>query len=65
MANAKKCDRCGKLYSESDLLEKFKFKDSEWRYSLKYDAHPYPAHQLDLCPDCLKSLYSWLCMENN
>ena len=61
---AKKCDRCNKFYDSKEIMKKFKATDSEWRYSLIYDCHPYPAHTLDLCPDCLESLYSWFCMED-
>lgn len=63
--NAKQCDRCGKCYTSEEEVNSFSLTDERWRYNLTYDAHPYGTFVKDLCPDCLKSLYSWFKMENN
>lgn len=59
MASVKQCDRCGAIikYSErSDNLER-----QWWRYLIRRDAYPYPQiDDIDLCVDCLRSLYNWL-----
>lgn len=59
MASVKQCDRCGTIikYSKrSDNLE-----EHWWRYSISKDAYPYPRiDNIDLCDDCLHSLYNWL-----
>ena len=54
---AKKCDRCGKFYTQDDHL---KDKEENWRYAIVYDAHPYESITKDLCPQCLKDLKEWL-----
>ena len=63
MGKAIVCDRCGKFYLGNDLLKEFKAGDESWRYSVEFDAHPYPARKFELCSDCLKSLCSWLKQE--
>ena len=63
MGNAKQCDRCKQYYVKEDLFKDFSLTDERWRYMIEFDAHPYPAHKIDLCPDCIKSLYSWLKQE--
>ena len=70
MANAKKCDRCGKFYTSSE-----KRLDSQGRYlkgitmdGLKYTYSPGCINQtctkyqkqVDLCPDCSEKLILWL-----
>lgn len=63
MGSAKRCDRCKQFYIKEDLFKEFSLTDERWRYSIEFDAHPYPAHKLDLCVKCTKSLYSWLKQE--
>lgn len=68
MADAKKCDRCGKLYepyNKSRLygtmrVSAFAFMIENRGYSLD--------ERYDLCPDCMKFLQKWFkgkeCEEN-
>lgn len=56
MANAKQCDRCSAYYTIPDLTKisphviRYNFKDS-------YGKRKY--RELDLCPECEKSLEEW------
>ena len=59
MSDCKCCDRCGKIYSRSEMINSFNLNDVRWRYSLHYDAHPYDEYEKDLCATCLNSLYLW------
>ena len=58
MAEAKKCDRCGKLYS----INLFGNLDKEWNlYKILKECYPdSESHYIDLCDDCKKELYEWL-----
>ncbi len=61
MASAYKCDRCGTFYDSSDIFKYDGTEDSEaWRYTLVKDCHPYPDHNIDLCPACKVMLYEWI-----
>lgn len=51
MGNAKKCDRCGKLFEKNTVITLKKFKLT------KLDA--YRNKQVDLCGACMKSLDKW------
>ena len=48
MANAKKCDRCGKYYDKND--------HKIWLYTASPDAR----NALDLCDECVTELKKWL-----
>jgi hypothetical protein len=58
MSEAKKCDRCGKLYDPEEIV--FDYSDMRFRYYLSKDCHPYPEFRLDLCKECRVDLYKWL-----
>lgn len=47
MANAKKCDRCGKYYDKND------------RKMWLYTANPDARNALDLCDECVTELKKW------
>lgn len=50
MANAKKCDRCGKFYTRMHT----------GAIEVNVDNHPYPPNRLDLCDECTDELYKFL-----
>lgn len=56
MANAKRCDRCGKIYDHIDDEKKaffiFKYNSS--------DIRGWPDERLDLCNDCYKDLEKFI-----
>ena len=58
MADAKKCDRCGKLYDPEEI--DIDYSDMRLRYVILKDCHPYPEMRLDLCKECHINLYRWL-----
>ena len=58
MSNAKKCDRCGKLYDTEEEIA-IDYSDMRFRYTILKDCHPYPEMRLDLCKDCRLDLYKW------
>lgn len=49
--DAKKCDRCGKLYARYDAVPDLSL--------IKY-VHPFGDSRIDLCPDCQKMLEDFL-----
>lgn len=57
MGEAKRCDRCRRLFSEEELIE-----DKEaWRYDVTKDCHPYDSViTFDLCLSCKRELMRWL-----
>ena len=60
MANAKKCDRCGKYY---DKNQKFKIKNTTTDFAdgIKFTGvKGYDSSQFDLCDDCIEKLYNFL-----
>ena len=60
MSEAKKCDRCGKLYNPELIISDIDYSDMWWIYVLIKDYHPYPEMRLDLCKECRVGLYKWL-----
>lgn len=58
MSEAKKCDRCKKLYDREEIV--INYSDIRLRYALIKDCHPYPELRLDLCKECRIALYEWL-----
>ena len=51
MGNAKKCDRCGKLYEITTVIAKKKYKITK--------LNEYRSKQVDLCESCMNSLDKW------
>ena len=56
MSNAKKCDRCGKFYTE----ELGEISEEWWRYNVTRDCYPYETITKDLCRECKEALMVWL-----
>ena len=50
--NAKKCDRCGKLYEPETIIEGYRLT----RYSQFNSRYQ---KKIDLCPECHESLKKW------
>ena len=50
MANADKCDVCGKLFTRDCVPD----------ITIHRYYHGYGAERYDLCPDCQKELETWL-----
>jgi hypothetical protein len=50
MANAYKCDVCGKLYTRACVPD----------ITINHYHHGYGSDRYDLCPDCQKELETWL-----
>lgn len=68
MADAKKCDRCGRFYIEKDKVKlvnhpKFILKDRAISWINVYDRGDNVVGSFDLCDDCAKKLYHFLCNE--
>ena len=61
MAEAKKCDRCGKYYDTN----KGKSIRGIYVNSIKIIAGSSLHMSLDLCDDCIDKLYKFLKLENN
>lgn len=58
--NAKKCDRCGKLYEYYSGNEN-KEKANAIRFlEAEYGATVYKCNSYDLCPECMAELIDWL-----
>lgn len=55
---AKKCDRCGKLYEHSEIIEDYN-SDPRMRYGIFKDCHPQGEVRFDLCKACRKDFYKW------
>lgn len=60
MANARKCDRCGKLYEEYNTDNNSKKFNAIMPVSLDYERKYYPRKVMDLCPECMTKLANWL-----
>lgn len=57
--NAKKCDRCGKLYEyEEPKLTKIGKIGKIDTYGIAWELHCYNCF-IDLCPDCLNDFKKW------
>lgn len=64
MADAKKCDRCGKYYDDESSKDKnFKVNGITVHKMALIDACDYPIHNYDLCDQCARDLFHWLCNE--
>ena len=61
MSDAKKCDRCKRLYDPEDISTFIRVSDSQaWRYSVIRDNHPYKETKVDLCVKCIVKLEKFL-----
>ena len=59
MANAKKCDRCGRLYEFYDGERVFASGARYTKFCLCHHS-TCAEHNFDLCPPCMKSLMIWI-----
>lgn len=61
MANAKKCDRCGKFYAYEDKKFSIDTSNEKIIYGLFLDfGVEWIRRQYDLCDDCARKLYDFL-----
>lgn len=60
MANAMKCDRCGKLYESYNTKKDNKNINGFIPVNLDVDRKYYSHGVTDLCPDCMKEFQNWL-----
>lgn len=59
MSNAKKCDRCGKLYEERRIYPRPQIKIID-EYSETCQRAYMDLQDLDLCQNCKNSFFKWL-----
>ena len=60
MANAKRCDRCGKFY-DKNLKYRGRKASDEFRSGVAYvTSHGFYGNTIDLCDDCLTKLDRFL-----
>lgn len=60
MAEAMKCDRCGKFYvfyGKNITVDRWKYKVNGFRYTFNRAG---TGEGMDLCPDCLQKLYEFM-----
>lgn len=55
MANAKKCERCGRLYEEKELGSLVELAKSLMEFNSKFT----PTVRCDLCDECKRSFDEW------
>ena len=60
MANAMKCDRCGKLYESYNTKKDNKNINGFIPVNLDVDRKYYSHGVTDLCPDCMKEFQNWM-----
>ena len=60
MANARKCDRCGKLYEEYNVGNNNKKPNGIQLISLDTSRKYFGYFLMDLCPDCMAQFQEWL-----
>lgn len=60
MANAMKCDRCGKLYESYNTKKDSKNINGFIPVNLDVDRKHYSHGVMDLCPDCMKEFQNWM-----
>ena len=64
MADAKKCDRCGKYYDdESSKDRNFRVNGIPIHQMALIDACDHHICEYDLCNECARDLFHWLCNE--
>lgn len=62
MAYAKKCDRCGRYYDDENSKDKnFRVNGITVHQMALIDACDHPIHEYDLCDQCARDLFHWLC----
>jgi hypothetical protein len=62
MANAKRCDRCGRFY---DFYEGIEFTAGANKYIYVILASPANERRFDMCPDCMRQVIRFLHNESN
>lgn len=64
MSNAKKCDRCGKLYEN---YEGYEVENGGNKYNILTLLHHWKtvSRSYDLCPKCMESLIEWITEADN
>lgn len=62
MANAKKCDRCGKYYTEveADVFDQIAKNFSNLFKTERTERTETIAELMDFCPSCSKSFKKWM-----
>lgn len=55
--NAKKCDRCGKLY---ELYDGIKFQPTSNSYYIVRFENALIGRDFDMCPDCMKKIIEFM-----
>ena len=60
MANAKKCDRCGKFYDEYNTCRNNKKPNGIQVISLDTNHKYFEYALIDLCPECMDQFQEWL-----
>ncbi|MCE5213991.1 MAG: hypothetical protein LLF83_04645 [Methanobacterium sp.] len=65
MANARKCDRCGKLYEEYNVGYNKKKPNGIQLISLDTSHKYFGYFLMDLCPDCMDQFQEWLKQQNS
>lgn len=67
MANAMKCDRCGKYYENEKLVGEesasFSYTTYDHRISLEKGYKYRVSGHFDLCPACTQEIFKWLGIE--
>lgn len=62
MANVKRCDRCGNYYEKSTV--KYKPTGDAIPTIVLYTNSNLPMHYIDLCDNCMQTLFNFLKGEN-
>lgn len=62
MANAKRCDRCGRFY---DFYEGVEFTAGANKYTYVILASAGAERRFDMCPDCMRQVIRFLHNESN
>lgn len=64
MANIKKCDRCGEVYKENNIMCKIGVMNKDVSLSglelVNKEGYIIEASYMDLCDNCLHDLLMWL-----
>ena len=64
MANALKCDRCGKFYEKYDGIKVVSGGNKYCFFSIS-NCSGLITRDYDLCPECMKSLIEWIWEADN
>lgn len=60
MANAKKCDRCGRYYEVYNIARCNEKINGVIRANIDVDGTYYSNEKIEFCPDCKDSFEKWL-----